>query len=139
MNIGFTGTQRGMSPAQIVALTDMLRARFKEGNKFHHGDCIGADQQASEIARTIGYEIHCHPPVNESKRAFTEYDAVYEAEDYLIRNANIVHSADALIGTPNNFKNVTKSGTWWTIRRAMKAHLPIHIIYPDGRRIEGWP
>jgi hypothetical protein len=32
-----------------------------EGSQFHHGDCIGSDAQAAEIAVGLGYRIIAHP------------------------------------------------------------------------------
>lgn len=68
MKVGFTGTQLGMTGFQIEELTKLLMATTI--TQFHHGDCIGADEQAHEIAKALGIPVAIHPPINPSKRAF---------------------------------------------------------------------
>src|SRR5689334_75878 len=62
MRIGFTGTRHGMTPAQERTLHGMLAAR--QGAPLHHGDCIGADAQAHELASLLGHRVTIHPPNN---------------------------------------------------------------------------
>jgi hypothetical protein len=47
MRIGFTGTQRGMTPDQVVMVTHILSENYEEDSVFIHGGCIGADDEAA--------------------------------------------------------------------------------------------
>lgn len=130
MRIGFTGTQQGMTENQKEELIRLLLSNDNSG-EFHHGDCIGADEQAAHEAHRIGYKICSHPPINPTKRAFFYYEYIrYEPKDYLVRNCEIVDSCDLLIATPKEKEEQLRSGTWATIRYARKTGKPVEIIYP---------
>lgn len=132
MIIGFTGTQKGMNPLQILAIRKFM---YKEMiTEAHHGDCIGADSQFHTICREFGNIIHIiiHPPINEDKRAFCTGDEIRPAKEYLKRNLDIILESDILIAAPNTFDSRLRSGTWSTIRKAIKLNKPLMIIYPDG-------
>jgi len=131
MPVGFTGNQQGMTPQQISALTQTLK---KLGaTAFHHGDCIGSDNEAHTVAQGLNIPVILHPPINASKRAWSK-GAVEERDEkeYLARNQDIINETKALIGTPRGFKEVQRSGTWSTIRRGKKTGKPVYIIWPDG-------
>lgn len=139
-NIGFTGTQRGMTEAQRIAFVREMQLRTSQGNvNWHHGDCIGADSQSHDEACERVAAITIHPPDVPSKRAFCKIpdwasDILFEVKrelPYLTRNHNIVDESEELIATPSG-KEVLRSGTWATIRYARKLGHPITIIYPDG-------
>ncbi len=116
-----------MNERQIRDCYDVLRFLYEERNarRFHHGDCIGADQQAFVIAKSIGYETHSHPPENPKARAFTKSDINYPVLPYMARNDEIVAASDVLIAGPYQDGEIVRSGTWATIRRAIKAYIPI--------------
>ena len=124
---GFTGTQEGMTRAQKFVFKSILAA-----GHFHHGDCVGADEQAHDIARTLGLYIITHPPINEYKRAFCDADEQCPAKEYLERNRDIVNVSSNMIATPKQFEEQLRSGTWATIRYARKMKKNLTIIYPDG-------
>src|ERR1700730_19108648 len=69
ISFGFTGTRQGMTAEQKSALRNFLDGGVGE---FHHGDCIGADSEAHDIADECGYGIILHPPTNYSERAWRE-------------------------------------------------------------------
>ena len=72
-HIGFTGTQQGMTLRQKQQLNEILRDLYDKGNRwFHHGDCIGADAEAHDIATAIGYHILVHPPINPAATPIAE-------------------------------------------------------------------
>lgn len=126
---GFTGTQRGMTAAQRDALRDYLRGIRGE---FHHGDCIGADSQAHDIALECGYTIVLHPPSNPSRRAWRRAETKRIERPYLNRNKYIVSETITLIAAPGEDKEQLRSGTWSTVRFARKQGKCVVIIFPDG-------
>lgn len=129
--VGFTGTQRGMTEPQAVTVLRLLSSWTK--GWLHHGDCIGADAHAHWLARHVGWSVAIHPPVSSRKRAFCTGAAhVYDPLDYLARNRMIVTCCDVLLATPSQFTEQLRSGTWSTIRRARKERTPIVIVTPDG-------
>lgn len=127
--LGFTGTQRGITTAQSKRLRKILDK--DEGEEFHHGDCIGADENANDLAWIRNYKMVIHPPNNRSKRAFCigEY---WPQKSYLERNRDIVNATDLLIACPGEKEEQLRSGTWSTIRYADRLKKPIIILYPDG-------
>ena len=132
MKVGFTGTQVGMTQAQRE-LVSLYIKELCTGDQFDHGDCIGADTDAHNIALQFGCKIHIHPPINESKRAFNEsFTMMYDPKPYLDRNHDIVDSVDIMIATPKDLVEELRSGTWATIRYATKMRKPIIICYKDG-------
>jgi hypothetical protein len=128
--VGFTGTRRGMTPDQRSAVRLALREFAADGSEFHHGDCVGADEEAAAIARELGYKIVGHPPSNDSKRAFVIADEEWKRKDYITRNHDIVNAVDVMIAAPRETKEVLRSGTWATIRYAQKRKVPMLIVKP---------
>jgi hypothetical protein len=138
IKIGFTGTQRGMSLSQHDALRGFLLGATLgyENAEFHHGDCIGADAQAHDIAYSLRLSLVIHPPEDDKKRAWKGSTAsairIFPVLDYRDRNRMIVSSTDLLVAAPKMFKEEQRSGTWMTIRMARIAKKPVFIIWPDG-------
>ena len=130
--IGFTGTQDGMTRAQIVALRRILS---RTGGWFHHGDCVGADAEAHEIAAYLeGYRIILHPPSDPKKRAWCK--GAHETRNekpYLQRNRDLVDETDVLIAAPKDKQERLRSGTWSTVRYARKTGKSVYMIFPDGK------
>jgi len=139
--IGFTGTREGLTEEQKKALRTFLQNQFlhitKEGH-FHHGDCIGADEQASFIAREVGFSIYGHPPINPKYRAYFDNDVEFESKEYLVRNHDIVDSTSLLVACPKRDLEEWRSGSWATIRYAHKIKKETKIIFPNGR-ISSYP
>ncbi len=133
-HVGFTGTQRGMTPWQRSALETLLQDL--NATDFHHGDCCGADEEAHEVATLVGCRIYLHPPIIEAKRAHCNLragvDLCYQAKPYLDRNKDIVNTTECLIATPGESKEQLRSGTWSTVRYARKRGKFISIILPNG-------
>src|SRR4051794_39513774 len=105
MIVGFTGTRKGMTQPQAEAVADLMYRLFDNvnGNWFHHGDCVGADQEAHDYAQQIGYNIHLHPPLDGRLRAYcelTEFDKCEEPKQLLERDKAIVKACQILIAAP---------------------------------------
>ena len=134
MKVGFTGTQRGMTDMQTSALRSLLRATDGE---FHHGDCIGADDQAHDVAVALGLIPVIHPPINSAKRAWNtaHQGRICEPKKYLARNKDIVRETEMLIAAPGEDNEQLRSGTWSTVRFARKLGRAIWVIFPDGRTV----
>ena len=131
MRIGFTGTAQGMSDAQRASVSSLL-ADCSERDEFHFGDCVGADEEAFQLAAFIGLRTIAHPPRNEYKRAFCPADEVRVAKEYLARNGDIANECEMLIAAPKEASEELRSGTWATVRYARKAHKHIWLVFPDG-------
>jgi acetylornithine deacetylase/succinyl-diaminopimelate desuccinylase-like protein len=104
-------------------------------SRFHHGDCVGADSEAHDIAAKSGYPIVIHPPSYNSKRAFCEKIStaqVLSPKWYIDRNHDIVDSSEIVLAAPGESTEQLRSGTWATIRYAKKKGKPLIIVFPDG-------
>jgi hypothetical protein len=135
MDPGFTGTQTGVTSAQLDSLAVQLRVlnALETINQFHHGDCVGADETAHHLAQSLSWDIVIHPPLNASKRAFCKGAvATWQRKPYLDRNHDIVDCCDILIACPSGTEH-RRSGTWSTVRYARKERKPIVIVWPNGK------
>ena len=129
INLGFTGTQHGLTEEQMLRLDEYIQ-RFQP-EKGIHGDCIGADAQFSALCDSYHVTVEIHPPVDDSKRAFCKAAITFPVKPYLVRNHDIVDACDKLIACPGGNSERLRSGTWATIRYA-KGKKPIIVIYPRG-------
>ena len=144
-HLGFTGTRAiPGSPKAVQERRDRLFALMKEFweagfSVFHHGDCIGADELAHQIACKLNFHIVVHPPNNSRNRAFCgkcdeesgESDSVWwmPKKPYLSRNRDIVDQSNVLIAMPNDpMREELRSGTWSTIRYARKEGVLIRLV-----------
>lgn len=134
VKVGFTGTQRGMTQAQKRTVQWLLSQFRDQGAiEFHHGDCIGADDESHDIAELVGLDITIHPPTNPAKRAFRNAKVIMPEADYLVRNHNIVDGTDVLIATPKSaVEEFRGSGTWATWRYATKVGRSRVFVRPNG-------
>jgi hypothetical protein len=129
MILGFTGTSNGMRDLQLKAFIREL-ARY-EPEEFHHGDCVGADEEAHAVADQTGWRVIIHPPIKSIMRAYCRGFALPE-KDYLPRNHDIVEDTARMIATPYEPSEIQRSGTWATVRYARRIGRPVTIIWPDG-------
>lgn len=146
MKIGFTGTRNGMTGKQMaMALRVFSDCYNKSGvQEFHHGDCIGADEEMHfavdlyDGAIRNGLKIAIHPghshlgPKDVTHRAFCKGDIAYDSKSYFERNRDIVNATDLLIATPRTKLFSTRGGTVYTINYAKDQGKPYIIIFPDG-------
>jgi hypothetical protein len=139
IHIGVTATQRGASPAQLWWLRGQFAlAKRRYGHvTLHHGDCVGGDAEAHELALEFGFDIEIHPPQNPDKRAFCgigeERTVIHPTKGYHGRNFDIVHDSQALLGMPEGHQSsYPRSGSWATLRVAIKQSKPIRYCLPNG-------
>ncbi len=134
LKIGFTGTRHGMNDIQKEKLKKIINA--KKFSEFHHGMCIGSDEQAHHIIsnKNKNIKIVGHPPTFKGSMIDPGCHILMKQFEYLIRNHNIVDATDVLIATPDT-KEKTRSGTWSTVRYAKKKNKKIYVIHKNGRVI----
>jgi len=141
IKVGFSGTRSGMTKEQQEMLT-MLLTNLKP-EEFHHGDCLGSDAEAADIAATLKIPIYVHPPNSHKVRAFHAGPnaVIYEEKPYLERNLDIIDAVDTVIATPKEMMGgglsngsgiVRGSGTWHVIRHASQKNKHLIVIWPDG-------
>jgi hypothetical protein len=130
MLLGFTGTQLGMTDTQRSSVLQFLRDH--EPSRVFHGMCVGADADFHRLVRDLlpDTTIVGVPCDILSKRADVQCDIVRPARPPLLRNRDIVACCDMLIACPKEITEQTRSGTWATVRLALKSRKPIHIFYP---------
>lgn len=131
--LGFSGTQVGMTSAQGAELYYLLVERQGDYGKeleFHHGQCIGADEQALRMAKHLGIWTVSHPPLRQAKMSLETSDLTLPAEDYLDRNRSIVVASDEMVICPKEPTEVLRSGTWTTYRYAKKLGRSYTVIPP---------
>ena len=131
MKVGFTGTRHSdlVSQERLDRLKELMWECSKDA-EFHHGDCIGMDAIAHSFARSIGYFIVVHPPINPRYRAFCHGDIILPPLPYIARNHRIVQDMNMpLFAVPINPDHIeVRSGTWKTIRYAYKFGKEVVLI-----------
>lgn len=129
--IGFTGTRKGMSDAQLeqVGLIVLeVKPRWVV-----HGGAVGADLQFHDLCHMMGISSEVWPA--RSDLPDWVVDSALEIKDVkppLERNADIVNNCDLLIACPKGYKEEHRSGTWATIRYARRSERRYAIVWPNG-------
>ncbi len=159
IDIGFTGTRQGMTPAQLRVVKGILY-RVVDGIPPHgdgdltvddiakrfarHGDCVGGDAEFHTLALAFGFSMTLHPgPPSKFSAKCQHAIQVYDSKGYVPRNHDIVDNSHWLIACPKEMeepKTRRGGGTWATVRYAAGelAEKPpggarkVLIIYPDG-------
>lgn len=143
-HVGFSGTEKGMTDVQRNSLRSTLY-RVCEGRVddaginaiFHHGVCIGADEEAHALAHRLGFYLEGHPGHLRDKTS----DLIYRPDEFyflhkrkntLQRNNDIVHASHVMIFAPYEYREINRSGTWSTVRKARRLLRPSYIVFPDG-------
>lgn len=125
--LGFTGTRKGLSVHQQDWLLKYLPVA-----EIHHGACVGADELMHCYAMASRLPVVVHPPLKAELRMPYDPGATWlPAKEYLERDRDIVDATQALFATPDGPER-TQSGTWYTVRYAVKTSKPVYICYPDG-------
>jgi len=137
--VGFTGTRFDWAITDIqkvwlaVELTKVIAENRLTKNQFHHGDCIGADALAAEMANEMGFYVVRHPPLNPKFWANTVADYSFPKRHYALRNRDIVNECEVLLALARGVETgYPRSGTWQTIRYAIKVGKPVKICLPEG-------
>ncbi len=138
MKIGFTGTRNEITIQQRLWLVSFIIEGQPE--EVAHGDCIGADAEFHSIVaeRAPKCRIEIWPSPYEKMRAFCDGDIVHAPMPAKKRDQLIVDFADTFVGCPPTNKEITRSGSWATLRMALKRYrkneLPggLYVVYPDG-------
>lgn len=132
--VGVTGTELGLSDRQMASLWWVLDVIKPRG--LRHGDCVGVDAQAAQIADSLNIPTFSHPgfspkyPDTTRFRAFHKSTTIYEPKPFLERDDDIARNVALLIACPLESKEELLSGTWATIRYARKAETPRIILLP---------
>ncbi len=134
IKIGFTGNRKGLNPEQSEQIIKILNNY--SNIIVSHGDCIGSDTDFHNIC--VKYkesnpdkkiQIHIFPPDKSVLKAFNKGDMIMNPKPYLERNLDIILNSSILIGCPiDKNKEELHSGTWSTIRKAIKHKLQIYIL-----------
>lgn len=131
MKLGVTGTRNGMTVKQFEAVESLIY-RLKP-SELHHGDCVGVDNQAAEVAWEAKVRVICHPPIDQRLRAFNARHAESrEPLTHFARNRAIVDESDAMLVVPMQGERQERGGTWYTFDYAVKRGKPVYLVKPDG-------
>lgn len=129
-DVSFTGTRYGMTKKQRKSLLWLLRKL--DGKRFHHGDCIGSDEQAAKMAWELGMDVLKYPSTA-STRAYSPFGiCAQDPKHPLERNKDIVNIGDCLIACPQSLNEELRSGTWHAVRYARKENHLIWFVWLDG-------
>lgn len=122
-----------MTPPQLAAARQLLQYAYDRGYRvFHHGDCVGADEELAGLAHAVGFYVVGHPCDIESKRAFFPSDETRPVKRPMARNDDITNESRWVLAAPKGRTEERRSGTWATIRRARRACEGLVKIYPEG-------
>lgn len=132
VKLGVTGTRDGMTPYQRETITRILTNCPSVG-ELHHGDCVGVDVEVAILARSMGWRIVCHPPVDEKLRAFAQYDEIRTAKTHFARNRNIVMETQCLLVVPKQMEHQAFGGTWYTHDYAKKTGKTVILAWPEEK------
>lgn len=126
---GFTASRQGINNNQIKLLIQLL-IDFKQVTTALHGMCVGGDDKFHQIVREFRPDIKIigHPPLITNQMAKDlDCDEILRPKEYITRNHDIVDLSDILIGCPKG-DEVTRSGTWSTIRYSLKLNKSTIIL-----------
>jgi hypothetical protein len=136
LRLGFSGTRKGMTQAQKDSFAYILGELSVSHDwiEFHHGICIGADEDAHHIVEKLRFDVAIigHPPTNTTKMAKVVCNTRRDGLPYLLRNRAIVHESTQVIICPATNHMILRSGTWATQRYAKATEVPWTIIWPTG-------
>ena len=136
-HLGVTGTRSGMTDYQRKNMVELISYAIDVGLErggetyFHHGDCVGVDAQAAQIAKDLGCIVVGHPPVKDNLRAFFDDDETLPVKGYFQRNRDIVESSELLSVVPWQMEWSNTGGTWYTHDYAIKKNKELIVLWPN--------
>ena len=135
MKLGITGTRKGMTGIQIKGC--LLLFNEIEPEWIIHGAAHGVDNQAHHMADDLKIRRHIWPSnlIGATSDCLTNRRDIWEdSKSPLERNHDIVDTCDILVAFPAERNEILRSGTWATVRYALKMLKPTVIIYPHSKR-----
>ena len=136
-HLGVTGSREPLKQQAIQQILPVLRFFRDQGYGWmHNGDCMNADHLLACAWRLLGGKIHLHPPSAPGYRAWFDADETEIPMEYMKRNQSIVDASACLLAMPKDMHETMRSGTWATVRRALKSRISVYVIWPDGNH--GW-
>lgn len=132
-HVGFTGSRRGMVDYQkhVVQLILAKRKLKFAVSCFHHGICVGSDEQSHKIALELGYKIYGHPPLDDTRQAIIPLSEFFDVAcpfSFSGRNQRIAIASRIMIATPRQ----GSVGTFNALAHAERLRLPRIIIHENG-------
>jgi hypothetical protein len=133
---GFTGTRAGMTAVQH----DWCKRWTRDVHPlvWRHGGAYGSDTQLHAIWKDTKYpsKVFVYPADDKRRRQVLHQKDVFveQVMDPLVRNEIIVDKSTLLLATPHTQHEIIRSGTWHTIRCAIRAGKPVIIVWPNGKQ-----
>lgn len=133
--VTITGPSAGITDQQVWGLSALLVG----ADLVHHGICEGADHVGHLLALLHHIPIVGHPGVdkggNPKRRAIIppeEFAVIRAPKPFLRRNENMVRASTEVIALVKK-ASFYRSGEWNTINTAIRLHIPVTLVLPDGQ------
>lgn len=131
--LGFTGTRKGMTKLQLRFVRNRITGHNGKITRSHHGSCIGSDEEFHDICLLAGIPVEVWPGNVEKLRApCLKADLYHEPMDLVERDRKIVDACSVLMAAPRGYKEELRSGTWLTVRYALKQGKLVFVVWPSG-------
>ncbi len=139
----FTGSRTGPTAAGRKTLRYLLRILYGRGFRtMHNGVAVGADEAAALLAKECSFRVVGFPsdvPSQVSAAACEACDELRPVAPPLDRNKTMLdegrRAGTAILLACPAGEEVTRSGTWATIRYSRKVGVPRWLIQPNGDMI----
>jgi hypothetical protein len=130
--VGVSGSKGGLTAYQSSMLAAMMW-ELGPDDELHHGDCVGTDATAHDLALALGCRVFVHPPDRDVFRAFCVGTVTLPVETYRQRNHDIVRAVEVLWAFPEGPEwSYRRSGAWMTVRIARKAGVPVIVVLREA-------
>ena len=116
----------GVSGSRALTVVEQRKARrilsgllsvYGIGDELHHGNAVGVDKIAAELAKKYGMKVVPHVPKEKRWEGMSGYKA---------RNMDIVNSSDKIFALHS--PNSSTGGTIWTFNYAVELKKDIEWI-----------
>lgn len=142
--LSFSGTEDGIQSEPQERNFKRIVSRI-EPVEFHHGCCIGWDEEAHNIiVEMYGDKVLIvgHPPLNTikmAKKLTAPRMIMRKPKEYLVRDKQMAIEGDILVACPKQLEEVIRSGTWATVRYAKALKKIVYVIFPTGLTVRYLP